>query len=107
MKKDKVQTVTNDELPFLYMKTSWYLKGDLQFGFFEKKGKQLKYAGKVSTHRTVTICVILSVFPNCLAKLTSHKPSFHYKRVESVYPDHANSLRKAGLAPSVFPKMGE
>ena len=42
-----------------------------------------------------------------IAKLTSRKPSIHTAAVESIYPSHANALRKAGLAPSVFPIMGE
>ena len=44
---------------------------------------------------------------NRLAKLTSQKPSLHYEGVDKFYPDHANSLRKAGLAPPDFPTMGD
>ena len=44
---------------------------------------------------------------NRLAKLTSRKPSLHSEGVDKVYPDHANALRKAGLAPPNFPTMGD
>ena len=35
-KEERVQIVTNDEFPFLDMKTSWSSEGDLQFGVFKK-----------------------------------------------------------------------
>ena len=37
----------------------------------------------------------------------SQKPSFHYEGVDKIYPDRTNSLRKAGLAPPIFPTMVE
>ena len=60
-----------------------------------------------STHTSGTLHVIPSGFLNRIAKITSCKPYFHSERVDNVYPDHANSLRKAGLAPPIFPAMGE
>ena len=30
-----------------------------------------------------------------------------FRRVDIVYPDHANALREAGLAPPISPTMGE
>ena len=89
------------------MKTSWSPEGDLQFGVFRKKGQQLKYVGKESTHSPGTLRAIPSGVLNRLAKLTSIKPSIHSEGVEKIYPDHANSLRKAGLAPPNFPTMGD
>ena len=44
---------------------------------------------------------------NRLAKLTSRNPSIHDEVVENMYPDHAKNFRKAGLAPPVFPSMGD
>ena len=35
------------------------------------------------------------------------KPSFHSERLDKIYPDHANALCKAGLAPLILPTMGE
>ena len=46
----------------------------------------------------------------------SHKPyrkthlaqtHFHSKRVDNVQPNHANDLRKTGLAPTIYPTIGE
>ena len=35
-KEERVQIQTNDKLPFLYMKMSWFPEGDLQFRVFSK-----------------------------------------------------------------------
>ena len=86
---------------------SWSPEGDLQFGVFRKKGQKLKYAGQESTHTPVTLRTIPSRVLNRLTKLTSRNPSIHAEAVDKIYPDHANDLRKAGLAPPIFPMMGD
>ena len=80
---------------------------NLQFGVFRAKGHQLKYIGNESTHTYGTLRVIPSGELNFLAKLIQHEPSFKFARVENVYPDHANALQNTGLAPPIFPTMGE
>ena len=89
------------------MKMSWSPEGGLQFGVFRKKGQQLKYVGTESTHTPNTLRAIPSGVFNRLAKLTSSKPSIRVSAVDTIYPAHANALLKAGLAPPVFPTMGE
>ena len=74
---------------------------------FRKKGQQFKYVVKESIHTTSTLRVIPSGFLNRYSKLTSGKPSIHSEGVDKIYPKHANSLRKAGLAPPNFPKIGD
>ena len=86
---------------------SWSPEGDLQFGVFRKKGQQLNYVGKESTHKPGTLCAIPSEVLKRLAKLTSRNPPIHAEAVDKIYPSHANSIRKAGLAPPVFPTMGD
>ena len=98
--------MTNDKFPFLDTKTIWPPEGELQFGVFRKKGQKQKYVGKESNHTPGTLRAIPSVVLNCLAKLTSRKPSINSEGVDKIYPGHANALRKAGLAPPNFPKMG-
>ena len=88
------------------MKMSWSPEGDLKFGVFRKKVQQLKYVGKESTHTPGTPCAIPSGVLNRIAKLTSIKASTNYEEVEKIYPDHANALHKAGLAPPNFLTMG-
>ena len=105
-KEDWVQIVAKDEFLFLDMKMSWSPEGDLQLKVFRKKGQQLKYVGKESTHTPGTLRAIPSGVFNRLAKLTSRKPSIQAEAVESINPAHVNALCKAGLAPSVFPTMG-
>ena len=104
--EDRFQIVTNDEFPFLDMNMSWYPEGDLHFGVFRKKGQQLKYVGKESTHTPGTLHAIPSGVLNRLAKLTSRKPSIQAESVDTIYPAHVSSLRKEGLDPPVFPTMG-
>ena len=43
---------------------------------------------------------------NRLENITSRKPPIQAAAVDTIYPAHANALRKASLAPSVFPTMG-
>ena len=66
-----------------------------------------QYVGKESTHTPGNLRAIPSGVFKRLAKLTSRKPSLNSEGVEKVYPDHANALRKAGLAPPAFPIMGD
>ena len=75
---------------------------EMQFGVFRNNGQKLEYV-----HTPGTLCAIPSGVLNRLAKLTSQKTSLHSEGVEKIYPDHANSLRKAGLEPPNFPTMGE
>ena len=89
------------------MKMSWSPEGDLQFGFFINKWQQLKYVSKESTHTPGTLRKIPYGVLNRLAKLTSRKPSVQAESVYTISPAHANTLCKAGLAPPVFPTMGE
>ena len=102
----RVQIVTKDEFAFLDMNMRWSSEGDLQFGVFRKKEHQLKYVGKESTHTPGTLRATPSGVFNRLAKLTSMKPSIQMAAVDLIYPAHANTLCKAGLAPSVFLTMG-
>ena len=106
-KEDRVQIVTNYEFSFFDVKMSWSTEGNLQFRVFRKKEQQLKYVGKESTHTPSTLRAIPSRVFNRLAKLTSSKQSIQAEAVDTIYPAHANALRKAGLAPPVFPTMGE
>ena len=106
-KEDRFKVVAKDEFPFLDMKMSWSPEWGLQFIVFIKKGQQLKYVGKESTHTPGTLRAIPSGVFNRLAKLTSRKPSIQAAVVDSIYPAHVNALRKACLASSVFPTMGD
>ena len=106
-KEDRVQVVAKDESPFLDTKMSWSPEGELQFRVFRKKGRKLKYVDKESNHTPRTLRAIPSGVFKRLVKLTSRKPSIRTAAVDSIYPAHANALRKAGLSPSIFSTMGE
>ena len=107
LNKEKVQIIINNKFPFLDMKMSCSPEGDLQFRLFGKNIQQLKYVGKVSTQTLDTLHAISSGFLNCLDKLTLPKPNFHSKRVDRVYRNYANALRKADLPPQILLTMGE
>ena len=79
MKKNKVQTVANDEFPFLDMKMSWFPEGDLKFGVFRNKRQQLKYVGKGINHTPGTLRAITSGFQNRLANPLCANPVFNPK----------------------------
>ena len=100
------QLWNGQKLPFLDMKTSWSPDGDLQLGLFRKKGQQLKYVRKESTHIPGTLRAIPSGFLNLLTQITSRKPLINYEGVDKIYPKHVNALHKAGLTPPNFPTMG-
>ena len=78
-KKEKAQIVTNEKFPFLCMKMSWYLVGDLQFGLLSIKGHRLKYVGKVSIHTPGTLHAIPSILLNGLANSSQENPLFIIK----------------------------
>ena len=67
----------------------------------------MKYFGKKITHTSGTLHAIPSGILDRFAKLTSQKPSIHSKGLGKIYPDHANALRKAGLAPPNLSTMGD
>ena len=89
------------------MNMGWYPEGGLQFGVFRNKVQQLKYVGKCITHTPGTLHAILLGVLNHMAQLTSQNYDLYSKRVDSIYPAHTNTLRKAGPAPSILPTMGE
>ena len=95
-KEERVQIVTNDELPILDIKTSWSSEGYLQFSVYGEKVQQLKYVIKESTQTPGTYHAIPSRVLNHLAKLTSQKNSIHYEGVEKSTPTtQTPSVRQA------------
>ena len=84
------------------MKTRWSPEGGLKFIVLMNKIQQLKYAGTISTHTPGTLRAILSGVLNRLCKNRLAKTLFNSEGVDKIYPDHANALREAGLAPPIF-----
>ena len=83
VKKDKVQIAANNELPFLYMEISCSPEVDLQFGVFRKKGQQLEYVGKGSTHTPGTIRVIPSRVLNHIGWSLLRSPAPSQKKIKT------------------------
>ena len=72
----------------------------------QKKGQQLKYIDKYSTHTPGMLRAMLSGVLQQLAKLTSRTPEAASEQVDAVYLNHVNALCKEGLTPSIFPILG-
>ena len=62
--------------PFPDMKMIWSPKRDQQFGVLRKKGKQLNYVGKASTHTPGTVHEIPYIFLNRFRK--THPPQSNF-----------------------------
>ena len=54
-----------------------------------------------------TLRTILSRVLNRLEKLTLRNPFFNSEAADKIYPEYANALCKAGLAPPNLPTMGD
>ena len=96
-KKEKFQIVANDKFYLLFMEMSCSHEGDLEFGVFWKKGQEFNYVVRGITHTPCALRVIALGVLNRLAKLTSRKLIFYFKRVGNFYLNHVNDLHKVGL----------
>ena len=106
LNKDNVHTLVNGEFPFFDIKISWSPEVGLNYLSFSNKGLQLKFSSKLNIYTYCTLRAIVLGVLNCLLKTTSRKLNFYPKRVDSVYSNHVKSLHEAGLAPSIFQRMG-
>ena len=105
-KGERVQIVTNDEFQFLDMKMRWYPEGDLQFGVFRKKGQQLSYVRKESTHTPGSLRAFPSGVLNRLDKLTSRKTLINSERGKKNLPQLHKCYPQGGPRTSQFPDNG-
>ena len=95
----KLVTVNeSDHFPYLDMEMFWENQ-DLRFKVHLKKNQMLKYLNKGSTHTKACFKAIPNGVLSRLAKLTSATEISKEKKLDELYPDHAEALRKADLAP--------
>ena len=71
-------------IPFLRYEDELVPGGRSAIWIFRKKGQQLKYVGKESTHTPVTLRAIPSGVLNRLAKLTSRKPFIQAEALDTI-----------------------
>jgi hypothetical protein len=104
-----VTVVHVKDFPFLDMKMCWDDEsGDIRFLVFRKPNQALKYVDKNITHRATTFKSIAKGVFTQLARLTSKIAANQEARIDDIYPDHAEALFTADLAPPTdFPTFKE
>ena len=89
------------------MELYWHSDNSLKFQVHLKKNQQLKYLNKGSAHTRACLEAIPYGVLNRLAKLTTKTPQNEHKRLDEIYPLHADALRAAQLNPSNYPTLKE
>eukprot|EP00957_Ditylum_brightwellii_P016085 1211601-Ditylum_brightwellii.AAC.1 len=80
----------------------------MRFSVFRKPNQALKYVDRGSTHRPTTFKSIVNGGFTRLARLTSKIAANENARINEIYPDHAEALFAADLAPPTdFPTFNK
>ena len=97
--------VTDKLFPFLDIELFWDDSRKLEFQVHQKKNQLLNYLNKESTHTKATFKPIPNWVLNRLAKLASITEEKSNISIKESYPDHANTLDRAGLGMKNFPTL--
>ena len=92
----------NKTFPFLDVEFFWSKREVLRTRVYLKPNQHLKYLNSDSEHTNACIKAIPKGVLQRLTKLTSLNADNHDKTINTLYPEHANALRQAGIAPSRF-----
>ena len=99
--------VTDKVLPFLELEIFWDDSRNLEFQVHQNKTQLLKYLNKESKHTKATFKATPNLLLNSLAKLTSITEENSNMSIKERYPDHANSLSRAGFGMINVPTLKE
>jgi hypothetical protein len=102
-----VRTTNKNYFLFLYMEMYWSPEGNLQFRVHLKENQVLKYLNRGSTHTDACFAAIPTGVMKRLASLTTRTKESELTRMDKLYPAHTEALKKANLAPDIFPTLGE
>eukprot|EP00957_Ditylum_brightwellii_P210381 15364905-Ditylum_brightwellii.AAC.1 len=102
----KVAAQDSEWFPFLDMRMRWQ-RDRLEFRVYQKENQLLKYVDKQSTHHPSTFSSFTIRVLTRLCRLTSQDFSLGETQVDKIYPEHAEVLHKAGLAPELIPTFRE
>ena len=102
-----VGTTNKDYFPFLDMEMYWSLEGNLQFRVHLKENQVLKYLNRGSMHTNACFAAIPTGVMKSLASLTTRTKESELMQMDELYPEHAKALKKANLAPDIFPTLGK
>ena len=105
---NKNLTIIQDKVfPYLDMEMLWNDRGKLVFQVHLKPNQKLKYLNEDSTHLPSTFRAIPAGVLNRLSSLTSKSKKLDHVRIDKIYPEHAEALKTAGIAPDEFPTFKE
>eukprot|EP00957_Ditylum_brightwellii_P172993 13170561-Ditylum_brightwellii.AAC.1 len=88
------------------MQLSWK-KDDLSFFVYHKKNQTTKYVNREKCHQTAVFKAIPAGVFTCMGQLTSITEENRNVPIMSIYPTHANALKKANLLPKRIPTVQE
>ena len=100
-----IQIYGRDHFPFLDLQLQWNSDNNLKFKVYMKENQKLKYLNSDSTHTNCCMKAIPFGLFKRLTKLTSINKRIMNKKINELYPDHAEALKIAGLAPKKFPTI--
>jgi hypothetical protein len=97
----------SSNFPFLDMKMTWSVDGDLWFGVNLKPGKELKYLNSNITYPPHCFkCITRGVFGNLASSILLTRES-RYMSIKDIYPRYHKALDSAGLSPKYAPTLQE
>jgi hypothetical protein len=89
------------------MEMYWSMEGNLQFRVHLKENQVLKYLNRGSMHTNACFAAIPTGVMKSLASLTTRTKESELMQMDELYPEHAKALKKANLAPDIFPTLGK
>eukprot|EP00957_Ditylum_brightwellii_P199741 15226635-Ditylum_brightwellii.AAC.1 len=101
----RVKFCKKNTFPFLDMSIMWDNMGFLQFRVYHKEGQAIKNVDCSSCHRPRTFKSIAPGVYLQLGRLTSKTMENEKKRLDKIYPEHAEALLAAELEPVDFPTL--
>ena len=102
-----VSICTTQSFPYLDMELSWSNLGALTFRVHLKPNQRLKYLNRGSTHTKAVFASIPHGVLGRLARLTSVTDDSKHIPLNHLYPQHAQALRQARIAPDRYPTLQE
>ena len=106
-KSKKINTDTNKTFPFLDMEFYWNEDNNLNYRVHIKENQEIKYLNKGSSHPKACFKAIYMGVSKRLSKLTSVTAKTVDKKLDELYPRHAEALFTAGLHPGGYPTLGK
>eukprot|EP00957_Ditylum_brightwellii_P050243 3810345-Ditylum_brightwellii.AAC.1 len=95
-----VTVIRDSAFLFLDMRIEWDDDiGEMKFSVFQKPNQALKYVDRNSAHQPTTFKSIANGVFTWLARLTLRSVANGDAQIDDVYPDHAEALFTADLAP--------